>query len=58
MTKLSDLTPLRIRCVPAGMKPDDFLEECPVCGQTIDLWHLEELLWHAAPGHEPLELDS
>lgn len=58
MTKLSDLKPLATRCVPPGMTEDDCLEECPCCGQTIDLRSLEELLWHATPGHEPLELDS
>jgi hypothetical protein len=58
--KLSDLPPIQgsVRVLPSHREPEDFLETCPCCGQTIDLRDLRELLWHATPGHDPLEMDS
>ncbi|WP_192255761.1 DUF6894 family protein [Mesorhizobium caraganae] len=36
---------------------DDRFYVCSVCGQEVDQRDIRQVLWHAQPDHEPLELD-
>ncbi|MGN6771926.1 MAG: hypothetical protein ACTHJQ_19080 [Rhizobiaceae bacterium] len=59
MMKLSDLDDpiFEEPPFPIGEGEERFFP-CPACGQIVDGEDLKEILWHAMPDHERLEMDA
>ncbi|TIO72557.1 MAG: hypothetical protein E5X75_32105 [Mesorhizobium sp.] len=60
MTKLSDLGPPIVGTRHGGEPPGeiDHFFSCKRCGQPVDRRDLRQVIWHAQPDYEPIEMDS
>ncbi|WP_095082011.1 hypothetical protein [Mesorhizobium sophorae] len=58
MTKLSEPGP-PIPGKRHNGEPEDepeYFYPCPICGQLVDMRDLRQIMWHARPGHKPLDI--